>query len=377
MLTKRFYAVSALTLGVALTLAMTGCPTVGVLEDGLVIIDDVPEIEVTAVTADSVALGVGSRAAAPLQAGDIIVGSAQGGFLRRVDAVSESRGSTIVKTSDASLNEVVREGLIYQGINFDGEAFARAGVVAKNAKGTLIDISGMDIYRDNGIRVSVANGTLESSPSVHLAASWKNWELQGFRLHAAGDVRLNMDVKIGVDNGTPLQFETNLIPPVVQPFATAIGPIPVVGRATLRFPIGVIGTFDGDVSMTAGFDVVDSFDIGASYEFEEWTRTFNLANPVFTGHEPVWVVEIGANAKVYVKVVAELSLYDSAEMAGYLMPYLNANYHAFPGPMTFVLTGGLDAGFSYGVSIFDFNIVGDSYHWAGPSAELYSWSSAN
>lgn len=376
MLTKRFFAVSALTLAVVFALTLTGCPTTGVLEDGLIIIDDVPELEVTDVTADSLALGLKGVRSSSLQAGDIVVGSAHGGFLRRVEAVSEGAGSTIVKTSDASLNEVVREGLVYQGVDFNGEAFARAGIEAKNAKGTLIDISGMDIYRDNGIRISVADGTLESSPSVHLAASWKNWRMQSFRMHAAGDVRLNMDIKIGVDNGTPLQFETNLIPPVVQPFATAIGPIPVVGRATLRFPIGVIGTFDGDVSMTAGFDVVDSFDIGANYEYNEWSSTFNLANPVFTGHEPVWVVEVGANVKVYVKVVAELSLYDAAEMAGYLMPYLNANYHAYPGPMTFVLTGGLDAGLSYGVTIFDFNIIGNAYHWTGPSAELYSWSSA-
>ncbi len=42
--------------------------------------------------------------------------------------------------------------------------------------------------------------------------------------------------------------------------------------------------------------------------------------------------------------------------------------------MTFVLTGGIDAGFAYGLEIFDFNIPGDSYHWNGPSAELYRWS---
>ena len=374
MLRKRFSVVSALTLGVFLTLAMTGCPTVGVLEDGLVIVDDVPEIEVTGVSADSVSLA--GRAASPLQAGDIIVGSAQGGFLRRVEAVSESRGSTIVKTSDASLNEVVREGLIYQGISFDSDAYARAGVVSKSAKTTLVDISGTDIYRDNGIRITIANGTLDSSPDVHLAASWENWQLEGFRLHAAGDITLNMDVEIGVDNGTPLQFETDLIPPVTQPFATTIGPIPVVGVASLRFPVGIIGTFDGDVSATAGFDVVDTFDIGATYEYEEWTRSFEITDPVFTGHEPVWVVDVGANVKVYVKVVAELSLYDAADLSAFLMPYLNANYHAYPAPMTFVLSAGLDAGFSYGLEIFDFNILGDSYYWNGPSADLYTWSSA-
>lgn len=374
MLYQRSSVFFALVMGVVASMTLLGCPEVGVLEDGLVIVDDVPGLEVVAL--EEGAISFAGRAASPLQAGDIIVGTAEGGFLRRVEAVSESRGGLLVKTLPASMNEAIRSGLLLQGFEFTTQDFINAGLLDANGGATLIDLSGTDIYRDNGVAITVTTGTLECVPDIHLAARWEKWNLEGFRLHTSGTAKLDFDVSVAVDNQTPLTFETDLIPPVVHPFATAIGPIPVVGRAALRFPIGVTAKFDGDTRATAGFDVVDTFEIGASMEYGHWDRSFQLGNPVFTGHEPVWVVEIGANVKVYVKVVTEVSLYESADLAGYLMPYLNANVAVYPSPMTFVLTGGLDAGFSYGLGIFDYQLLGDSYHWYGPSAVLYTYSAA-
>ncbi len=373
---QRSTFVFALIVGTAVSLSLMGCPEAGVLEDGLVIVDDVPGMEVTALEEGSMSLDA-ARAAAPMQAGDIVVGTDEGGFLRRVEAVSESRGGMVLKTGPASLNEAVNFGLLLSGFNFTTQDFINAGLIEEDGNVTLIDLSGKDIYRDNGVRVSVSSGTLECVPAVHLAASWNNWSLDAFRLHTTGTAKLNFDVQVAADTNDPLTFETDLIPPVVHPFVTSIGPIPVTGRATLRFPIGVIAQFDGEVSATAGFDVTDTFEIGATMESDNWDRTFELGEPVLMGHEPVWVVEVGANVKVYVKVVAGVSLYESADLSGYLMPYLNANLAVYPPPASAVLTGGIDAGFAYGLEIFDFNIVGDSYHYTGPSAELYSWSALN
>ena len=356
------------------TVSLMGCPETGVLDDGLVIVDDVPGLEVANVSDDSLAFQTNN--ASPIQVGDIVVGTDEGGFLRRVEAVAETKGGVVTQTSKASLAEAVDFGLLLNGFEFTTEDFINAGLIGADGKATLIDLSGKDIYRDYGIAITVANGTLECVPEIYLAASWKEFKLDAFHMLTSGTATLNFDVEVAVDDQTQLRFETDLIPPITHPFATSIGPIPVVGVASLRFPIGIVGKFDGDTGVTAGFDVQDDFEIGAAMSNGQWDRTFEVGTPVFTGHEPVWYIEIGADIQLYVKVVAEVSLYDSLSLSGYLQPYLFADINVYPSPMTFVLTGGINAGFSYGLSIFDFRILGDSYNWNGPSAVLYSWSGA-
>lgn len=363
--------------GVVALAAMTlmGCPDAGVLKDGLIIVDDVPGLEVASLADGAMTFNNGSSSA--IQVGDIVVGTDQGGFLRRVDAVTETKGNLMETiTSLASLADVIQDGILLNGFSYTTEDFVKAGLIGEDGTATLIDLSGKDIYRDYGIEVVVADGTIECVPEISLAASWDNWELTGFNMLTSGTASLNLDIEVGVDDQTPVRFETDIIPAVTHPFATSIGPIPVVGVAKLRFPIGVVGKFDGNTSVTAGFDVVDDFTIGASMEDGAWDRTFEMGTPVFTGHEPVWVIEIGADVQVYIKVVAEVTLYESASLGAYVMPYLDMDVDMYPSPMTFVLTGGINAGFSYGLSVFDYNILGDSYDWAGPSAVLYTYSAA-
>ncbi len=356
------------------SVALLGCPETGVLKDGLVIVDDVPELNVAAVEEDAVSFTTSGDS--PIQVGDIIVGSDKGGFLRRVEAVSEGKGGVLTQTSKASLAEAIDVGMLFQDIEFTTQDFIDAGLIGPDGTATLIDLSGKDIYRDYGIAISVSRGTLECVPEIYLAATWDNFNLSTFNMQTSGIATLNFDVEVAVDDQTQLRFETDLIPPITHPFATSIGPIPVVGVASLRFPIGVVGRFDGDTGVTAGFDVVDDFDIGARLENGAWDGQFEMGTPVLTGHEPVWVIEVGADIMVYVKVVPAGSLYDAATLSGYVMPYLNADINVYPSPMTFVLTGGLNAGVSFDLSIFDFRVFGYSYDWTGPSAVLYSYTNA-
>lgn len=356
------------------SVTLTGCPQTGVLDDGLVIVDDVPGLEVASVSDEGLAFQTSS--ASPVQVGDIVVGTDKGGFIRRVDAVNETKGGVVTQTTKASLAEAVDFGLLMNSVQFTTEDFINAGLIGSDGSVTLLDLSGKDIYRDYGIAITVATGTLECVPDIYLAASWKNFKMDAFHMLTSGTAKLDFDVEVAVDDQTQLRFETDLVPPITHPFATSIGPIPVVGVAKLRFPIGVVGKFDGDTGVTAGFDVVDDFEFGAAYSGGQWDRTCELGTPVFTGHEPVWYIEIGADIQLYVKVVAEVSLYDSADLGAYLQPYLLADIDVYPSPMTFVLTGGINAGFSYGLHIFDFRLLGDSYNWNGPSAVLYSWTGA-
>ncbi len=350
---------------------MAGCPDDGVPSDGLIILDDLPDINLKAIFDDMMSFFTGADS--PFQVGDLVVGSDAGGFLRRILALGESGDNIFAETELASLAEAIEQGLLLKDVDITTQDFIDAGLIPAGGTVTLVDLSGTSIYQDYGVNIYIATGTLECTPDVAISADFEDNELETFALTVSGNLDFDFDVAAAVDEGYPLSFETDIIPPVNVPFATSIGPVPVTGTVGLRFPIGVVGTFEGDTSVTAGFDVNSDFSISALFD-GDFSQSVDVGTPVWTGHEPVWSIEIGADVDVYVKVVAEVTLYESLSGSIYAQPYLNADFDIYPAPAVVTLTGGLNGGAAVELSIFDFRIWGDSWTWYGPSAVIYSGS---
>ena len=353
-----------LVIGTA-SVMLAGCPDDGVLSDGVVLVDEVDALAVTGIADDLMTFESGLDAL--LQVGDIVVGSADGGYLRRIVALGKEGKDIFAQTEQASIAEAVDQGLMMANVTFDA--------VEEKGDGPLLDFSGQELYRDYGIVISLATATLDCDPNVYVAASFANHRLESFNFSAGGTVTLDLDVRAAVDEGYPLAYETDLAPPITQPFATMIGPLPVYGVASLRFPIGVVGYFDGDTSIQAGFDVSTDFSLTSMYEDGKWDNDAGVGPWEINGHAPIWSLEVGADIQVYVKVIAAVTLYSAADVSVWAQPYLNADLVAYPAPQSVALVGGINLGGCYGLTIFDYTLLGDCYTWYGPSAELWAWSS--
>ena len=372
MSSARVFSGISLTLLVAAALTLVGCPDDGVIKDGLVIVDDVPLLDVEQICDDIVAFFSGLDS--PFEAGDIVIGSDEGGFLRRILAVGENGTEVITQTEDASLCEVVDNGLLLKNFEFSSADLANAGIVTDGAL-TIIDVSGMDIYRDYGIAITIVNGTIDCAPDVNIAATFDNHRLDTFALTASCTTTLNLDISVAVDAQTPLNFETDIIPPITHPFAASIGPIPVYGVATLRLPFGVTAQFDGETSVQSGFDVSNTFTVGAEYASGQWDSMTDWGGLDFNGHPLTWSIDIGADVTVYVRAILSVSLYEAADLSVFAKPYMTADINIVPSPANILLLAGIDFGASYGVRIFDWQIAGDSFYWTGPSGVILDWTS--
>lgn len=353
------------------SVALMGCPDNGVVRDGVVVLDDVPGVEVTALNADSIEIQ--SKVDTPIAVGDVIVGSMDdGGYLRRVTAVGQKGSTVYAQTEAATLEDAIESGVMLSSFQIGAEDYAKAGLAAKGDKATLIDFSGRDIYRDYGIAITVDKGTVDCTPEFALMANYEDFKLETFDFSTSGTITLNLDIKIGLDNQTPLAGEWNIIPPIVHPFAASIGPVPIYGRVTMRFPIGVTGHLVGDTSVKSGLTVADTFNINAHYANGSWDGSkADLFNFDVDGHPLTWNIDLGGTVQAYVKVIVELSLYESAELDLFLKPYLTSNIHIFPSPASIDLTAGLDAGGYAGLKVLGYNIVGKDFYWNGPSWLLY------
>jgi len=357
------------------SLLFSGCPD-GVIRDGVVILDKLPGVTVSQVTGNGIELT--SKVDTPIAVGDIIISKVDksvypsGGILRRVTAVGQKGDTISALTGPATLEDAIESGALVSAFNFTPQNFTDAGAT-KASNMTLIDFSGKTIYRDNGIAITVEQGTLDCAPDFFINATWANHRLNTFDLSTNGTVVLTLDLKIAVDSETPLVGEWDIIKPIYCPFATSIGPVPVYGHVALTLPLGIVGKFAGDTSIQSGLDITNAFEINAHYGNGQWSDTVvDADNFTVDGHPLQWNIDIGGEAMVYIKVNLELSLYEAATAGLYVKPYLYSNIHVFPSPATIDVYAGFDAGGTYALGILGMNIVDGGYNWEGHRYQLYA-----
>jgi hypothetical protein len=363
---------SKLVVGLVVVLAamtMVGCPSKEVI-----VIDNYPEFSLEKLAKDVVSFFYKGSASSPLEVGDIIVGTDGGGFLRRILAVNEGSDKVATDTEDASLADAVDSGALDADVTFTPEDFAKAGVPLAKAGTTILDVSGLVIYSKDGLTVSVSRGTLDYAPTITLDAAFSGHKLQSFKASTSGPMTLDLNVKVAVTKTQTLSYETNIIPPIVKPFVFSIGPVPVVGVATLSFPFGVVGSVTGAASIESGFDATSVVTIGAELAGGDWTNLSDFGPIAFNGHEPVWKVASSAGVDVYVRAKAELSLYGCSSLNGSVIPYIAADAQILPGPQSVLVTAGINADLGYKLGVFDFTLSQKTWNFTGPSATLYSWT---
>lgn len=362
-----------LILGVAVvvcSLSLTGCPSKEVI-----VIDDFPEFSLESLWNDTVSFfyrGLSS----PLEVGDIIVGTGGGGFLRRVVAVNQRNGRLTTDTEFVSLAEAIESGTLNAKVAFTQDDFAKSGVPLAKASDMTIDLSGIVLYSKDGVTVSISSGTLTIVPTLSLKAVFSDHKLTSLKALTEGDVTLDLNVRVQatgqLDN--QISWETDVIPPITKPFIFYIGPVPVVGTASLSIPFGIAGRLTGTAAVESGFDTTTHVKLGAQLDSGKWTNLSAFGTPTINAHPIVVSFSSSAGVDIYCKVKAGLNLYGASDLTGYVQPYLAADATFVPSPFTFVLGAGINGGLGYELGIFDFNLIDKDWYFPGPYWELYRYS---
>jgi hypothetical protein len=236
--------------------------------------------------------------------GTIVVGTANGGYLRRIVSVQVDGQNLIAWTDFASLDEVILEGGFSADLDLNDEG-----------RGNLIDLSGMTIYHgDVGpaeLNIALERGALDINPALRIDGDW-SWDgLKSFDMDLGIDLLADIkatitstdDVRIGKAIDV---WEHN------YPFTFAIGPVPVVGLVEMTVTAGARVSLGGKAAITVG--VYADLKAHNRKKFTQsggWVDD-DYSDSNFNVLDPVLDVENKAKANVYVQLDTFVKMYGVA-----------------------------------------------------------------
>jgi len=362
---------SVLTVGIAIAaLALAGCPS-----EDVVVVDEQPEICLDDLSGDQLTFNYEGDPSTPLEVGDIVAGTEGGGYLRRLMSVDQDGGVVVTDTEQVSLAEAVDVGVLEAEVEFTAKDFAKAGYPLLKDDETKVDLSGTVLYNQDGLSVTITHGTIDFAPTVELDASFSDHQLVFLKAVTVGTLEIDMDVEFKATQSLDFAYEVDVFPPITKPFLFYIGPVPVMGTASLSFPFGVVGVVTGTASIETGFDSTSTITLGGQYMDGAWQDLSAFSGFDPNGHPPVLDLSASAGVDVFVKPKAGLNLYGCSDLTGSIIPYVSADAYFIPPPVTFVVGAGIDGVITYQLGIFDWNLVDESWYFPGPYWELYRWSS--
>lgn len=288
-----------------------------VLHPDAVLLDERPGLRDLAVEPDALVL-TGDPDRLDLREGHLVVGRRDGGYLRRVDRVEDTAEGVVLYTSPASLGEVILQASTTQHVALD----ARRAAHRWDLGGTvLLDERVGDATAGARVSVVIAEGAYaQVEPTFDLTLDWfDDTTAVGIEttvaVDAVADFVATVDGAVDLAHDQPLGAQT-------VPFEFWIGPVPVVGEATIELTGRVELEAAGSVSETLHTEAHASAALSAGYAGGWWTDADADASLVCEPGTPVATGTFRAKAALSARV--STTLYGTATPYAEVTPWAQA-----------------------------------------------------
>ncbi|MEE2829861.1 MAG: hypothetical protein VX498_11790 [Myxococcota bacterium] len=293
------------------------------IAENVVVIEDHPCFEeVTETYEDSSEELIFSFACDPsavgLEVGSIVVGEANGGYLREITELEVSGYTVVAETIQARLAQVFLNGGFYQELSFEDDARA------------TMDFSGKTLYSGtvdgSNVLVKLSEGMIRLDPNLTLAADFGWFSLESadaiLRLNMEADLELltQLSDRISYSGSTPLGTYR-------YPFAFAAGPVPVGGTLEVRLSAGFETSVEATATATVGVEAEGYVKVGGQYRNGDWHF---INRKTWDSHRtgPDFDLQGDWAGKVWVKAEARVMLYRAAGPSFYAKPFIRGEAHA-------------------------------------------------
>lgn len=214
--------------------------------------------------------------------GDILSGSANGGYLRKILSVVDNGNELIITTVQATIDDAVDSAQMSVQVDYSERTnqshFRKPGCETPPPSGYVVDLDGIIIYEDSDSVVKIYDGEVVFNPSININMNYDVGQgLTYFKTTANGD--LNFDYVMKVYGTGDFDINAEKLVHTSDPILFQIGP--VYGTVEVDFYAGV--DYDGYVQdwLKSGIDADLSVEVGSKYENGQW-EPVNAVNHNFS-----------------------------------------------------------------------------------------------
>ncbi|MCK4306009.1 MAG: hypothetical protein KAY24_17350, partial [Candidatus Eisenbacteria sp.] len=346
---------------------------VTVISDETVVIDEVSGISVASIDTRLIVFdaSAGDPENLPFGERDILVGTENGGYLRRVASIEVAGDSVLVQTEDAVLAEVILEGgFSWSGpLEFDlvqsqqkGEVgYVHPAMLFRDERGSgdiFFTLDGLGISLGSDAHLEIENGSFCFAPHLDLDGHFDHG-LQEFHAIISGDLDFDILVELALYATSGVHGQVELISdlPASTPIYIQAGWVPIVICPEFDLLLGAEASASGAVSLTGGVAADNSIEVGF-----RWTDTGgfetvydkNLSGEVCSLEVSD---QIGQECRVYLEPRLSFMVYTVAGPYVALEPYVGESGTVYLAPRSEYCTQ------------WSLGIVGE----VGANLEIFDW----
>jgi hypothetical protein len=214
-----------------------------------------------------------------VQVGDILVGSTNGGYIRKVTSTSVNGGYFYIQTAQATMADVFKNGTFNFQIPINDSSQLSAGVTNT--------ISNFSIYHNSGFEMSLLSGQFNVQPNLSFTFSFDSLGLTNFKMETS-NTPLSESLKIGLKGVVPYTwshdtllatYNVNAAPQVQAWTANGNVMVPIV----IKLKLSIVANANGG---SAGSDTINTilnwssnniYTAGLQYQSGTWQPLQSLA----------------------------------------------------------------------------------------------------
>ena len=346
--------------------------------------------------------------------GAVIVGTQDGGFLRRVASSSLAGDVLTLQTEPAALGDVIQEGAFATTVDIlfapasppgalltagSGEVLWGEGVFTYLAPGLTPNASGFDFSGANICqlmaagsmggatcpsqlsKLNIKSGRLDLDPDLQMDAEFSGFSLESFSGVLSGSLMLDLVLETEM-TGTLLNWTGDVkLFTFTRPFYFQLGPVPVIGyfELTGTGSLSVKATAKG--GMEAAVQTSASLELGASWTDQAgWDFTADYSG-AFTPTAPSIAKgtlkgSVSLEAKAGLKPRVQMIFYGVIGPFEQLEPFGRATLALSTQACGLDLVTGVNAAIGFTIPFLDSKVADYAKTWNDPTP-LYSGPTAN
>jgi uncharacterized protein (TIGR02145 family) len=271
---------------------------------------------------------ISSRKAKDLIVADnIVVGTENYGYLRKVDEATFNGNEMTLTTSDATFEDAFIEGEFSFNTGLTGKGgpvmtftrikYLAPGVEISHQKdGFTFNLSGVVIYEGDNLSVSIPQGHITLDPAFKFDFKFKDKKVQQLAFYTDNTIYENsIDVQLDVTASVSKEYEKTLAE--TEKFIVFwVGLVPVLAVITTQITGTVDCSFDAAFTATTGYTNTNTVSFGVKYEYGSWQKIWGL-NSNNQLHPITWSENISLEQNLSIEPEIDVKFY------GIIGPYFN------------------------------------------------------